>query len=101
MRTLKTSACNHTPFRQTRLVSALLITLALLVPLRTPSTASATSAPTESTIVLETAGAPFLQSTIQVVKSQAQSGKKLTREQSTQLITAANRMRRILTIRKQ
>jgi hypothetical protein len=93
MRTLKTSARNHTTFRQTRLVCVLLITLALLVPLRNPFAASATSAPTESTIVLETAGAPFLQGTTQVVKSQAQSGKKLTPEQSTQLITAANQIK--------
>ena len=93
MRTPKTSACNHTQFRQTRLVSALLITLALLVSLRTPATASATSAPADSTIVLETAGAPFLQSTTQAVKSQTQSGKKLTPEQATQLITAANHIK--------
>ena len=70
MRTLHTSASNHTSFRQTRLVSALLITLALLVPLPTPSTASATSAPAESTIVLETAGAPFLQGTTQAVHAE-------------------------------
>ena len=65
MRTLQTSAGNHTSFRQTRVVSALLITLALLVPLQTPFTASATSAPAESTLVPETAGASFLQGTTQ------------------------------------
>jgi hypothetical protein len=70
MRPLQISACNPTSFRQTRLVSALLITLALLVPLRTPFTASATSAPAESTIVLETAGAPFLQGTTQAVHAE-------------------------------
>ena len=70
MRTLQTSARNHTTFRQRRLVCALLITLALLVPLRNPFTASATSAPAESTIVLETAGAPFLQGTTQAVHAE-------------------------------
>jgi hypothetical protein len=67
MKTPKAFLASYIPFTQTRLVCALLITLALLVPLRTPSTASAISAPAESTIVLETAGAPFLQGTTQVL----------------------------------
>jgi len=69
MRALQTSARNHTTFRQRRLVCALLITLALLVPLRNPFAASATNAPVESTVVLDPAGAPFLQGTFQVVSN--------------------------------
>ncbi|PWT87805.1 MAG: hypothetical protein C5B55_14210 [Blastocatellia bacterium] len=70
MRTLQTSARNHTTFRQTRLVCALLITLALLVSLQNPFTVSARSAPVESTISLDTAGAPALAGTVQVIEDQ-------------------------------
>ncbi|HTG93402.1 MAG TPA: hypothetical protein VL866_12505 [Pyrinomonadaceae bacterium] len=69
MRTIHTSGRNPAAIRQTGLVCALLITLALLVPLRNAFTASATSAPAESTIVLDTAGAPFLQGISQAVNN--------------------------------
>ena len=87
MRTPKTFFASYTSFRRNRSVCALFIALALIVPLRTPSTASATSAPAESTIVLETAGAPLLQGTIQVVKNELGS------ELNAQLITAANHIK--------
>jgi len=69
MKPRQTSACNSTSFRRDRIVSALLITLALLVPFQTPFAASATIAPVESTVVLDPAGAPFLQGTFQVVSN--------------------------------
>lgn len=49
-----------------RMLSVLLIALALVVPFRSPFAAPVTSAPTESTIVLQTGGAPFLQSTLKM-----------------------------------
>ena len=120
MRTVETSARNDAKFNPCRLVVAFLITLALLVPFRTPFAASATIAPVESTVVLDPTGAPFLQRTFQfvslVTKLQtalaaikagdasaacssltsfinaclAQAGKKLTPEQSMQLINSEN-----------
>ena len=67
MRTPKTFFARYTSFRRNRLVCALLIALTLLVPVRNPFTVSAVSAPTVSTIVLETAGAPLLPGTVQLV----------------------------------
>src|SRR5262245_55222315 len=112
MRTLHTTGRNPAALRQTGLVCALLITLVLIGTMQNPLPASATSAPTESTIVLDTVGAPFPQDTTQPVSNgsdnqwlphiacsslnafinecQAQSGKTLTAEQATQLITAAS-----------
>jgi len=47
-----------------------LITLALLLPCRTPFAASATIAPVESIVVLDTAGASLLQGAFQVVNGE-------------------------------
>ena len=54
------------PLKLTRTLAILLIAVALFVPLRSPSTASA-----ESTIVLQTAGAPLLQSTAEIVNNES------------------------------
>jgi len=67
---MKTFIHSCTSFTRNRSVSALLIALALLAPFPTRLTTSATSAPAESTIVLETAGAPFLQGTTQAVHAE-------------------------------
>lgn len=123
MRTVETSARNDATFKPCRLVVAFLITLALLVPFRTPFAASATIAPVESTVVLDPTGAPFMQRTFQLVtvvtKLQtalaaikagdtaaacssltsfinacvAQAEKKLTPEPSTQLINSAKQIK--------
>jgi len=60
---------NHSTFRQKRLVGALLVVFALVVPIQSPFAASATIAPTEATIVLQTDGAPSLAGTFQVVNA--------------------------------
>jgi hypothetical protein len=52
---------------RTRMLSILLTALASVAPLRSPSAAAVTT--TESTIVLQTAGAPFLQTTAEVVNN--------------------------------
>jgi hypothetical protein len=52
----------HRPHNQARILSALLIAVALVVPLRSPLAAPAPVA-AESTVVLQTAGAPFLEGT--------------------------------------
>jgi hypothetical protein len=49
------------------MLSVLLIAVALVVTLRSPFAATATT--TESTVVLQTAGAPFLESTAQIVNN--------------------------------
>ena len=93
MRT-QTSANNRTTFRQRRLVCSLLITLALLVPLRNPFAASATNAPADSTIVLDTAGATLLQGTFQVVSNEHGNQTSLHVDcDSTQFINSANHIR--------
>ena len=60
-------ASNRT-LKQTSTVTALLIAVALVASFRTPSAATATT--TESTIVLQTAGAPILGNTGQVVNNE-------------------------------
>ena len=102
MRTLHTSGRNPAARTQTGLVCALLITLALFVPLQNPFIASATSAPEESTVGLDTAGAASPQGTqltacgllnAFINECQAQSDKTLTTAQATQLITAASQIK--------
>jgi hypothetical protein len=65
MRTIPTITRHRRP-----LLSLLLIALALVAPFRSPFAASATSTTTETTIVLQTAGAPLLASTSQIVGNQ-------------------------------
>lgn len=67
MRTRPDIIRNYRPLKQMRMLSILLIAVALIVPLRSPSAAPVTT--TESTIVLQTADAPFLQSIFQVVNN--------------------------------
>src|SRR5258705_4586943 len=67
MRTLPTIIRNRRPLKRTQILSALLIALALVVPFRSPVAAPAT---TESTIVLQTTGAPLLQGTLQIVNNE-------------------------------
>jgi len=68
MRTRPDIIRKHRPLKQLRTLSILLIAVALVVPLRSPSAAPVTT--TESTIVLQTADAPFLQSTAEVVSNE-------------------------------
>lgn len=65
MRTIPDIIRNHRPLKQ---LSVLLIAVALVVPLESPFAAHATT--TESTIVLQTDGAPLLQTTAEVVNNQ-------------------------------
>lgn len=62
---MRTRSDINRPLKLTRMLAILLIAMALVVPLRSPSTVSA-----ESTIVLDTAGAPLLQSTAEIVNNQ-------------------------------
>lgn len=59
---------NRRPLKQMRMLSILVIAVALVVALRSPLTAPVTA--TEATVVLQTAGAPFLQTTAEVVGNQ-------------------------------
>jgi len=65
---MKTIIRNYRPLKKMRMLSFLFIAVALVVPLRSPFAAPVTT--TESTIVLQTADAPFLQSTAEVVSNE-------------------------------
>src|SRR5258705_1085876 len=65
MRTTSTVSRNRRP-----LLLVLLIAVALVVPFRSPFAARETSTTTETTIALQTAGAPLLASTSQVVNNE-------------------------------
>lgn len=67
MRTPRPDIRNRRQSKRQHMLLALLIAVALVVPFRTPFAAPAT---TESTIVLQTAGAPLLQTTAQVVNNE-------------------------------
>lgn len=71
MRTVPSTNRNRRPQKQKPILPFLLIGLALFVAFRSRSEATATSTtPTESTIVLQTAGAPSLEGTFQTVNNQ-------------------------------
>ena len=61
---------NNRTLKQTSTVTAWLIVMALVASICSPFAATATTTTTESTIVLQTAGAPLLQGTFQVVKNE-------------------------------
>lgn len=68
---MKTIIRNHHQLKHTKILFLLLIAVALVVPFRSPFTASATSTTTtESTIVLQTEGAPVLQGAFEVVNNE-------------------------------
>lgn len=67
MRTRPDIIRNHRPRKHMRMLPILLIALAFVTPLRGPFAAPATTM--ESTIVLQTDGAPLLQSTAEVVNN--------------------------------
>jgi len=67
MRTIPGIIRNHRSLKHVRLLSFLLIAVALAVPLRSQLAAPATS---ESTIVLDTASAPLLPSTAEIVNNE-------------------------------
>lgn len=67
MRTIPGIIRNHRSLKHARLLSFLFIAVALVVPLRSQLAAPAA---TESTIVLDTVGAPLLQSTAEIVSNE-------------------------------
>ena len=70
MKTPKTHIRNHLTFGQKRLVVALVVVFALVVPIQSPFMVAASSTPTEATIVLQTADATLLPGTFQVVNNE-------------------------------
>ena len=71
MRTINKAVSNNRKLKQTPILIALLIALALVASFQTRSAATAESTTTESTIVLDTNAAPFIDGTVQTVKNGA------------------------------
>ena len=69
MKTLSIINRNHRSLKRTILLCVVVIALALGVSFQSRFAATAMSTTTDSTIVLQTAGAPFLQGTLQVVNN--------------------------------
>ena len=65
-----TAITNNRTLKQAQILTVLLIAIALVVSFGSSFATTATSTTTESTIVLQTAGAPFLQGTFQVVNNE-------------------------------
>ena len=70
MRRIKGPISNNRKLKQTQIVIVLLIAVSLVASFQNRFAATAKSTTTESTIVLHTAGAPFLQGTFQVVNNE-------------------------------
>ena len=73
MKTLPIIIRNPRALKRTTLLSALLITLALVASFQNRSAATADSTTTESTIVLDTNAAPLIDGTFQVVSKHMQT----------------------------
>lgn len=69
MKTLPVAIRNPRALKPTRMLPVLLIAVSLVLPSLSSFAVPASSAATESTIVLQTAGAPFLQSTAEIVNN--------------------------------
>ena len=69
MKRLPVTIRNPRALRPTRMLPVLLIAVSLVLPSLSSFAVPASSAATESTIVLQTAGAPFLQSTAEIVNN--------------------------------
>ena len=69
MKTLPATIRNRRALKSARMLPVLLIAVSLVLPSRSPSAFPAASAATESTVVLQTAGAPFLESTAEIVNN--------------------------------
>jgi len=65
-----TAITNNRTLKQAQILTVLLIAIALIASFSSPFAATAASATTESTIVLQTTGAPVLQGTFQVVNNE-------------------------------
>jgi hypothetical protein len=74
MRTVNKAISNNRKLKQTQILTVFLVALALLASFQSRFAATAESTTTESTIVLETADAPFLQGAFQVVNNQLGNG---------------------------
>jgi len=70
VRKTNTAIANNRKLRQTVMLTVLLIAVALVASFQSRFAATANSTTTESTIVLQTAGAPFLGTTGQVVSNE-------------------------------
>src|ERR1043165_9820597 len=71
MKTLLSTIRKPRALKPAWMLTVLLIALSLVLPSRSPFAVPVSSAATESTIVLQTAGAPFLQSTAEIVNNEA------------------------------
>ena len=70
MKTLPATIRKPRALKPAWMLTVLLIAVSLVLPSRSPFAVPVSSAATESTIVLQTAGAPFLQSTAEIVNNE-------------------------------
>ena len=92
MRTLTTIVLNRRSTEQTRMMSLFLITVSLIVPLPAISLMTKLQDALDAVEVADTATARSCLTAF-IIECQFQSGRKLTREQSTRLINSANQIK--------
>lgn len=92
MRTVTTIVLNRRPTEQTRMMSIFLIAVSLIVPLPASSLMTKLQNALDAVEASDTATARSCLTAF-IIECQAQSGTKLTHEQSTRLINSANQIK--------